>query len=77
MQKDEMLKSCPFCGSTAEILKNKDGLFAVACTSGINTECFLYSGHDERIDHNANWDDVMTWYAKKTEAIKAWNRRTK
>ena len=72
---DNTLKTCPFCGSPAEILHNKDGHTAIACTSTISQDCHLYSGWDERQNSDISWDDVMVWYVKEQDAFTAWNRR--
>lgn len=74
------MKDCQFCGSKAELIKRKplkgDLPYAIACTSGVTKECFLYSGSEERQLHDPRaWDDVLQWYAKEEEAINAWNTR--
>lgn len=65
------LKNCPFCGNKAKLIYYKK-MFAIVCTSDLIDECFYYCGFD---DVGGIWDDVITWYASKKDAIKAWNRR--
>jgi len=75
------LKNCPFCGSNAELVNSRQAfekvMYAIACSSSIIKECYLYSGSDERHLHDPRaWDDVLFWYVKKEDAVEAWNRRT-
>ena len=75
------LKSCPFCGGHANLIKQTDGYktnpvhilhgFYVECTQcGISTKTYksdIYQDNDGNvcIEHNG-----------ANEAIEAWNRRT-
>lgn len=83
----DKLLPCPFCGSPAEFVIrsnkgpnpfhiHKESKYAIACSSTIDLECYLYSGHDERTKHSKrSWDDVLWWYAKLDDAVKAWQTR--
>lgn len=75
----EELKPCPFCGNKAELLyRSNDIPYSIVCTSKLYEDCFLYSGYEERQENDArSWDDVLSWYNDREEAIKAWNTRYK
>jgi len=69
MEKTEILKDCPFCGSKARLIEREDSptckeihtVYDVGCT---NDDCYLSEG--------AEWE----LYDKK-EIIEMWNDRTK
>jgi hypothetical protein len=63
-----VLKPCPFCGGTAEVVKDKRwprsldhsiDAWHIECK---NVDCVIY-----RTDNN--------YYRRRNEAIEAWNRR--
>lgn len=80
MSKVKKLLWCPFCGCPGEYVfrkRTKGNLpYAIACSSTIDKECLIYSGYEERHKHDKrSWDDVLCWYTKLDDAVKAWNTR--
>ncbi len=66
--KEELLKSCPFCGGKATVESVEgagisDGTWSVGCDdNGGEGECLGYQS--------------MTTFARRSEAVAAWNRRS-
>jgi Lar family restriction alleviation protein len=67
MSKDPDILPCPFCGASASIEEFENGLkgvaFSVGCDSAEEESCMGYQS--------------FTTFARRSDAIKAWNRRAK
>ena len=76
----DKLKKCPFCAWPAALItrkRTKENLpYAPVCTSPLLIGCILYCGYDYRKEIGI-WDDVITWFSRKDDAINTWNRRQK
>ena len=59
--KNPKLKSCPFCGSDAKLVKNYQGQVKIECT---NLAC--------RVSHGGWFDNP---YGDARYAVNAWNER--
>lgn len=62
------IKSCPFCGKKAVIIKRPNKMWAIGCLS---MSCFAWQCTDK------NCKSCTDGYAKKQNAIEAWNKRIK
>jgi len=60
------MKPCPFCGEKPIIVKRKNKMWDIGCSS---LDCFAWTCTDK------NCDTCVDGYVKKESAIEAWDRR--
>ncbi len=68
---EEEILPCPFCGSSASVEEFPSGatvsptavVFSVGCDSNDEAQCMGYQS--------------LTTFARRSDAIKAWNKRSK
>jgi len=63
----DKLKSCPYCGDEAKMVKRMNELYDIGC---VTFDCF----NDKCL--YANCKQCIDGYEFKEDAIKAWNRRS-